>query len=84
MRRVPRSSIAMAPLASMSLLFTTAAALVAPRAAVRRTRLMAEPPIGDLADRRTGLQVPTDQQTDPDQKHRDPHHEGSGDLDGKT
>ena len=41
----------MAPLVSLSLLFTTAAALVAPRAAVRRTRLMAEPPIGDLADR---------------------------------
>ena len=51
MRRVPRSSIAMAPLVSLSLLFTTAAALVAPRAAVRRTRLMAGPPIGDLADR---------------------------------
>ena len=41
----------MAPLFSLSLMFTSVAALLAPRAAIRGTRLMAEPPIGDLADR---------------------------------
>ena len=41
----------MAPLFSLSLMFTSVAALLAPRAAIRSTRLMAEPPIGDLADR---------------------------------
>ena len=39
------------PLFSLSLMFTSVAALLAPRAAIRGTRLMAEPPIGDLADR---------------------------------
>ena len=43
--------VKMAPLFSLSLMFTSVAALLAPRAAIRSTRLMAEPPIGDLADR---------------------------------
>ena len=43
--------VKMAPLFSLSLMFTSVATLLAPRAAIRRTRLMAEPPIGDLADR---------------------------------
>ena len=42
----------MAPLFSLSLMFTSVAALLAPRAAIRQaTRISAEPPIGDLADR---------------------------------
>ena len=42
----------MAPLFSLSLMFTSVAALLAPRAAIRQaTRIRAEPPIGDLADR---------------------------------
>ena len=43
----------MAPLFSLSLMFTSVAALLAPRAAIRRASISvaATPPIGDLADR---------------------------------